>query len=244
MGLRSPRRSETSPRSPGGRHLRGRQKKLMKIVETLDRAAWAHQREPAPLQRILTAGGGAFGHKDGPKRGATSCRQGEETWELWKAGVLRQREPGRCRRRVQGRARAGTRRLGGPATTWATPKYPHHWRRRLRPQGRPEAGRRLLPSVRSTFIFTLRETYILEWLCRRRCAGVFTAAGFTVTPLSATLGETVILRLAASILADTTQACRLAAARFTLRHRCERHPWRGSGAGAGLRSGKCWSWPR
>merc|ERR1712122_429468 len=27
---------------------------------------------------ILTAGGGAFGHKDGPKQGAVSCRQGEQ----------------------------------------------------------------------------------------------------------------------------------------------------------------------
>jgi len=36
---------------------------------------------------ILTAGGGAFGHKDGPKQGATSCRQGEEAWKLWKAGT-------------------------------------------------------------------------------------------------------------------------------------------------------------
>jgi len=36
---------------------------------------------------ILTAGGGAFGHKDGPKQGATSCRQGEESWKLWKAGT-------------------------------------------------------------------------------------------------------------------------------------------------------------
>jgi len=36
---------------------------------------------------ILTAGGGAFGHKDGPKQGATSCRQGEEAWKLWKAGA-------------------------------------------------------------------------------------------------------------------------------------------------------------
>jgi len=36
---------------------------------------------------ILTAGGGAFGHKDGPKQGATSCRQGEEAWMNWKAGV-------------------------------------------------------------------------------------------------------------------------------------------------------------
>jgi len=34
---------------------------------------------------ILTAGGGAFGHKDGPKQGATSCRQGEEAWKLWTA---------------------------------------------------------------------------------------------------------------------------------------------------------------
>merc|ERR1711971_1125478 len=35
---------------------------------------------------ILTAGGDSFGHKDGPKQGATSCRQGEEAWKLWKAG--------------------------------------------------------------------------------------------------------------------------------------------------------------
>merc|ERR1712176_1722306 len=36
---------------------------------------------------ILTAGGGSFGHKDGPKQGAVSCRQGEEAWKLWKAGT-------------------------------------------------------------------------------------------------------------------------------------------------------------
>jgi len=36
---------------------------------------------------ILTAGGGAFGHKDGPKQGAISCGQGEESWKLWKAGT-------------------------------------------------------------------------------------------------------------------------------------------------------------
>merc|ERR1712190_702548 len=36
---------------------------------------------------ILTAGGGAFGHKDGPKQGAISCGQGEEAWKLWKAGM-------------------------------------------------------------------------------------------------------------------------------------------------------------
>merc|ERR1712178_157928 len=36
---------------------------------------------------ILTAGGGAFGHKDGPKPGAVSCRQGEEAWKQWKAGT-------------------------------------------------------------------------------------------------------------------------------------------------------------
>merc|ERR1719464_667058 len=36
---------------------------------------------------ILTAGGGAFGHKDGPKQGAMSCRQGEEAWILWKKGT-------------------------------------------------------------------------------------------------------------------------------------------------------------
>merc|ERR1712127_423388 len=35
---------------------------------------------------ILTAGGGAFGHKDGPKQGATSCRQGESAWLAWKSG--------------------------------------------------------------------------------------------------------------------------------------------------------------
>eukprot|EP00933_Yihiella_yeosuensis_P031617 TRINITY_DN251_c0_g1_i12.p1 TRINITY_DN251_c0_g1~~TRINITY_DN251_c0_g1_i12.p1 ORF type:complete len:793 (-),score=239.88 TRINITY_DN251_c0_g1_i12:372-2675(-) len=35
---------------------------------------------------ILTAGGGSFGHKDGPKPGAISCRQGEESWKAWKAG--------------------------------------------------------------------------------------------------------------------------------------------------------------
>jgi len=37
---------------------------------------------------ILTAGGGAFGHKDGPKPGAISCRQGEESWKQWKAGMF------------------------------------------------------------------------------------------------------------------------------------------------------------
>merc|ERR1712054_478423 len=37
---------------------------------------------------ILTAGGGAFGHKDGPKQGATSCRQGEEAWKQWKSGMF------------------------------------------------------------------------------------------------------------------------------------------------------------
>merc|ERR1719464_777077 len=36
---------------------------------------------------ILTAGGGSFGHKDGPKQGAMSCRQGEEAWILWKKGT-------------------------------------------------------------------------------------------------------------------------------------------------------------
>jgi len=36
---------------------------------------------------ILTAGGGSFGHKDGPKQGAISCGQGEEAWKLWKAGM-------------------------------------------------------------------------------------------------------------------------------------------------------------
>mmetsp|Transcript_78150 Transcript_78150/g.171342 ORF Transcript_78150/g.171342 Transcript_78150/m.171342 type:complete len:962 (-) Transcript_78150:323-3208(-) len=35
---------------------------------------------------ILTAGGGSFGHKDGPKSGAISCRQAEEAWENWKDG--------------------------------------------------------------------------------------------------------------------------------------------------------------
>merc|ERR1711959_746120 len=36
---------------------------------------------------ILTAGGGSFGHKDGPKQGAISCAQAEEAWKLGKAGV-------------------------------------------------------------------------------------------------------------------------------------------------------------
>jgi hypothetical protein len=36
---------------------------------------------------ILTAGGDTFGHKDGPKQGATSCRQGEVSWKMWKAGA-------------------------------------------------------------------------------------------------------------------------------------------------------------
>merc|ERR1719386_339832 len=36
---------------------------------------------------ILTAGGGAFGHKDGPKQGDISCRQGEEAWLTWKSGA-------------------------------------------------------------------------------------------------------------------------------------------------------------
>ncbi len=35
---------------------------------------------------ILTALGGAFGHKDGPRPVAVSCRQGEEAWKQWKAG--------------------------------------------------------------------------------------------------------------------------------------------------------------
>merc|ERR1719428_1006342 len=36
---------------------------------------------------ILTAGGGSFGHKDGPKQGAISCAQAEEAWYAWKAGA-------------------------------------------------------------------------------------------------------------------------------------------------------------
>merc|ERR1719460_841510 len=36
---------------------------------------------------ILTAGGGSFGHKDGPKQGAISCAQAEEAWYAWKAGT-------------------------------------------------------------------------------------------------------------------------------------------------------------
>merc|ERR1711998_303808 len=36
---------------------------------------------------ILTAGGGSFGHKDGPKQGAISCAQGEDAWKQWKAGT-------------------------------------------------------------------------------------------------------------------------------------------------------------
>merc|ERR1719386_41631 len=36
---------------------------------------------------ILTAGGGSFGHKDGPKQGAISCAQAEEAWLTWKSGA-------------------------------------------------------------------------------------------------------------------------------------------------------------
>merc|ERR1712134_249337 len=36
---------------------------------------------------ILTAGGGSFGHKDGPKQGVISCGQGEESWKFWKSGM-------------------------------------------------------------------------------------------------------------------------------------------------------------
>jgi len=36
---------------------------------------------------ILTAGGGSFGHKDGPKQGAISCAQGEDAWKQWKSGA-------------------------------------------------------------------------------------------------------------------------------------------------------------
>merc|ERR1712139_195423 len=36
---------------------------------------------------ILTAGGGSFGHKDGPKQGAISCAQGEDAWKQWKGGA-------------------------------------------------------------------------------------------------------------------------------------------------------------
>lgn len=33
------------------------------------------------------AGGGSCDHKDGPEQGALACRQGEEAWKLWKAGM-------------------------------------------------------------------------------------------------------------------------------------------------------------
>merc|ERR1711988_952120 len=36
---------------------------------------------------ILTAGGGSFGHKDGPKQGAISCSQAEEAWYAWRLGA-------------------------------------------------------------------------------------------------------------------------------------------------------------
>merc|ERR1712078_709374 len=36
---------------------------------------------------ILTAGGGSFGHKDGPKQGAISCAQAEVAWYEWKRGT-------------------------------------------------------------------------------------------------------------------------------------------------------------
>ncbi|CAE8683950.1 unnamed protein product, partial [Polarella glacialis] len=35
---------------------------------------------------MIARGGGSFGHKDGPKPGAISCRQGEESWKEWQAG--------------------------------------------------------------------------------------------------------------------------------------------------------------
>jgi ribulose-bisphosphate carboxylase large chain len=36
---------------------------------------------------IPTAGGDTLGHRDGLKQGATSCRQGEVSWKMWKAGA-------------------------------------------------------------------------------------------------------------------------------------------------------------
>jgi len=36
---------------------------------------------------ILTAGGGSYGHQDGPKQGAMSYRLGEEAWKSWTAGT-------------------------------------------------------------------------------------------------------------------------------------------------------------
>mgnify|MGYP000240830681 CR=1 FL=1 len=39
---------------------------------------------------IVTAGGGAFGHKDGPKQGANPCGQGEESW-MQRGWQIRQR---------------------------------------------------------------------------------------------------------------------------------------------------------
>ena len=35
---------------------------------------------------VILSGDGSFHHKDGPKIGAISCRQGEEAWKQWKAG--------------------------------------------------------------------------------------------------------------------------------------------------------------
>ena len=49
-------------------------------------------RLPASFEKLghstvsLTAGGGAVGHKDVPKKGAISCGQGEESWLKWKSG--------------------------------------------------------------------------------------------------------------------------------------------------------------
>ena len=37
---------------------------------------------------IGTAAGGFFGHKDDPKQGAMTCRQGEEVWKPWKASYI------------------------------------------------------------------------------------------------------------------------------------------------------------
>ena len=40
------------------------------------------------LLLVLTAAGGVFGHKDDPKQGAMTCRQGEEAWKPWKASYI------------------------------------------------------------------------------------------------------------------------------------------------------------
>jgi hypothetical protein len=65
-------------------------KKQTTMIISGGMSAWCMQAFFVNLGRsnvIPTAGGDTFGHKDGPKQGATSCRQGEVSWKMWKAGA-------------------------------------------------------------------------------------------------------------------------------------------------------------